>query len=106
MKRLSGLFFVVHGYLQYGGCDWGSSHTLRYHTYLIPSSHNLKHPISFAYSANFSAVEKPAKDSGKTVTEQDVGGTIGSNGDDQFYKKESKNEVSATGTTGSAEDPD
>lgn len=50
--------FVRDGYLHHGEYGGRSSHSLRYHTTLIPSSYDVKYIVAFAYEASFPAVKK------------------------------------------------
>lgn len=36
-----------------------STHSLRYHVYLIPSRYDLKDDVTFAYGKSFAVIEKP-----------------------------------------------
>lgn len=49
--------FVVHGYLQYGGCDWLGSHSLPCLTYLLLSSYILRGPVALADGTSLTVVK-------------------------------------------------
>lgn len=69
---LAYFIFVKHGYLQLGGYGCQCSHSLRYHSYLISFSYDLKKAVEFVYGTILAVGKKLATYSGKRA-EQDVG---------------------------------
>lgn len=56
---------IGHLHMRHGGRGYRGWHNLRYHTYLIPSSYDLKDAVEFAYKASSPVVKTSATSSGK-----------------------------------------
>lgn len=82
------------------------SHNLRYCTYLIPSSYDLKIVVAFPYRASFAAVKRLVKEKEEREADQDVDIGSGTTKNDKSDNVESKNEGSAPESTDSAWTPD
>lgn len=69
--------FVRHGYLPHGGFGWRGSHTLRYHTYLLLTSYEVKDAVLLVHVCVtiFAVSNNVAAHLRKEGGEPDAGGT-------------------------------
>lgn len=96
--------FVEYEYVQHEWCGWRSSHSLRYHTFLISLWYDLKDSVVFTYLDSIPVIRKPATGSGKR-NRTGSRRKLWSEQERPIWQKVSKTEGLAAGSTNFSEAP-